>query len=262
MPIIKLLIESGNDDKRLPVWGFLAAFATNDYDLAEAYLKQIQANGVLSDPSSITDPADQAVLALVQNYSGMIDQYRQLWAKEQAIRAAEAQADDLPRVKLHTTKGDVVVELFENEAPQATANFITLVKKGFYDGITFHRVLPQFMAQGGDPNGNGSGGPGYTIHDECRQPNYRHHFRGSLSMAKTAEPDTGGSQFFLTFVPTPHLDGKHTVFGRVIEGIDVLGELQKRNPEAPNPPAADKIIKAEVLRDRGHEYTFEKLPGR
>ena len=261
LPIIKLLIESGNDDKRLPVWGFLAAFATNDYDLAEAYLKQIQASGVLSDPSGIADPADQAVLALVQNYSGMIDQYRQLWAKEQAIRAAEAQADDLPRVKLNTTKGDVVVELFENEAPQATANFVTLVKKGFYDGITFHRVLPQFTAQGGDPNGNGSGGPGYTIRDECRQPNYRHHFRGSLSMAKTAEPDTGGSQFFLTFVQTPHLDGKHTVFGRVIEGIDVLGELQKRNPEAPNPPTADKIIKAEVLRDRGHEYTFEKLPG-
>lgn len=262
LPIIKLLIDSGNSDKRLPLWGFLAAFATNDYDQAQAYLKQVEASGILSDPSSITDPADQAALQMVQNYSGMIDTYRDLWAKEQAIRAAEAQADDLPRVKLETTKGDIVVELFENEAPQATANFITLVKHGYYDGITFHRVLPLFMAQGGDPKGDGSGGPGYTIRDECRQPNYRHHFRGSLSMAKTAAPDTGGSQFFLTFVQTPHLDGKHTVFGRVIEGMDVLGELQKRNPESPDAPAPDRIIKAEVLRDRGHEYTFEKLPAR
>ena len=83
------------------------------------------------------------------------------------------------------------------------------------------------MAQGGDPKGDGSGGPGYTIPDECRQENHRNHFRGSLSMAKTAEPDTGGSQFFLTFVPTSHLDGKHTVFGRVIEGMDVLAKLQQ-----------------------------------
>jgi cyclophilin family peptidyl-prolyl cis-trans isomerase len=89
----------------------------------------------------------------------------------------------------------------------------------------------------------------------------RHHFRGSLSMAHAGR-DTGGSQFFLTFVPTPHLDGKHTVFGRVVEGLEVLGDLQKRNPESPGGVAPDKIIKAEVLRDRGHEYTFDKLPGR
>jgi cyclophilin family peptidyl-prolyl cis-trans isomerase len=262
LPIIQLLIQSGADDKRLPLWGFLAAFATNDYDLAESYLQQLQANGLLADPSSVKDPADQSVLALVQNYAGAVASYRELWAKEQAIRAAEAKADDLPRVKLQTTKGDVVVELFENEAPQATANFITLVKSGFYNGVAFHRVIPQFMAQGGDPRGDGSGGPGYTIRDECRQPNYRHHFRGSLSMAKLEAPDTGGSQFFLTFLQTPHLDGKHTVFGRVIEGMDVLGELQKRDPQSPNPPAPDKIVKAEVLRDRGHDYKFDKLPGR
>lgn len=259
LPILKLLVDSGAEDKRLPVWGFLAAFATNDYDLAETYLKQAQANGILADPSSVTDPADQAVLGLTMQYAGLLGQYRDLWAKEQAIRAAEAEADDLPRVKLKTSKGDVVIELFENEAPQAVANFLTLVKSGFYDGVSFHRVLPLFMAQGGDPKGDGTGGPGYTIRCECYQPNYRHHFRGSLSMAHAGR-DTGGSQFFLTFVPTSHLDGKHTAFGRVIEGFDVLGELQKRDPNAPNPPAPDKIIKAEVLRDRGHEYKFEKLP--
>lgn len=261
LPIIKLLIENGADDKRLPVWGFLAAFATNDYDLAEAFLKQAQASGILADPESTKDPADQAVLALVMNYGGLLGQYRELWAKEQAIRAAEAKADDLPRVMFKTSKGDVVIELFENEAPQATANFITLVKDGFYNGVSFHRVLPQFMAQGGDPKGDGSGGPGYSIRCECYQPNYRHHFRGSLSMAHAGR-DTGGSQFFLTFLETPHLDGKHTIFGRVIEGMDVLGELQKRDPQGSNPPAPDTIIKAEVLRDRGHEYKFEKLPGR
>ena len=261
LPIIKLLVDSGADDKRLPLWGFLAAFATNDYDLAESYLKQAQANGVLADPESMKDPADQAVIGLVMNYASSIDKYRELWAKEQAIRAAEAQADDLPRVKFKTTKGDIVIELFENEAPQATANFITLVKSGFYNGVSFHRVLPQFMAQGGDPKGDGTGGPGYSIRCECYQPNYRHHFRGSLSMAHAGR-DTGGSQFFLTFMPTPHLDGKHTVFGRVIEGMDVLGELQKRDPQGAEPPAPDKIISAEVLRDRGHEYKFDKLPGR
>jgi cyclophilin family peptidyl-prolyl cis-trans isomerase len=249
LPIIKLLLENDADDKRLPVWGFLAAFATNDYDLAEAYLKQAEASGVLADPQSMKDPADQAVLALVMNYSGLLGQYRELWVKEQAIRAAEAKTDDLPRVVFKTSKGDVIIELFENEAPQATANFITLVKGGFYDGVSFHRVLPQFMAQGGDPKGDGTGGPGYSIRCECYQPNLRHHFRGSLSMAHAGR-DTGGSQFFLTFMQTPHLDGKHTVFGRVIEGLDVLGELQKRDPQGASPPTPDKIIRAEVLRDR------------
>ncbi len=261
LPLVKLLIDGGATDKRLPAWGFLAAFATNDYDLAEEYAKQLQANGLLADPSAATDAADQAELNQVIQYMPLVAQYRELWAKEQAIRAAEAKADDLPRVQLETSKGDVVVELFENEAPQAVANFITLVKKGFYNGVAFHRVLPLFMAQGGDPHGDGTGGPGYSIRCECYQPNYRHHFRGSLSMAHAGR-DTGGSQFFLTFVPTPHLDGKHTVFGRVIEGMDVLGELQKRDPESPGGAQPDKIIKAEVLRDRGHEYTFDKLPGR
>jgi cyclophilin family peptidyl-prolyl cis-trans isomerase len=261
LPIIKSLVDAGADDKRLPLWGFLAAFATNDYDLAESYLKQAEANGILGDPSSLTDEADKTVFSLMMNYAPQIPTYRVEWAKEQAIRATEAKADDLPRVKFKTSKGDVVIELFENEAPQATANFITLVKSGFYNGVSFHRVLPQFMAQGGDPKGDGTGGPGYFIRCECYEPNARKHFRGTLSMAHAGR-DTGGSQFFLTFMPTPHLDGRHTVFGRVIEGFDVLGELQKRDPEGRNPPTPDKILSAEVLRDRGHEYKFDKLPGR
>src|SRR5690606_2930191 len=134
---------------------------------------------------------------------------------------------------------------------------ITLVEDQFYDGLTFHRVLPHFMAQGGDPNGDGSGGPGYEIPCECYKPEARMHFRGSLSMAHAGR-DTGGSQFFITFLPTAHLNGRHTVFGRVIEGLDVLDQLQRRDPESASAPEPDKIVKAEVLRKRDHEYTFKK----
>ena len=162
-------------------------------------------------------------------------------------------------MKLTTTKGEIVIELFENEAPQSVANFLTLVKQGFYTGSPFHRVLPMFMAQGGAKTDDGAGGPGYTIHCECYKPDYRRHFRGTLSMAHAGR-DTGNSQFFLTFVPTPHLNGRHTAFGRVIEGMEVLGDLQHRSTmHEQNPPKADRIIKAEVVRDRGHEYKFEKL---
>ena len=184
------------------------------------------------------------------------------WQKEKQIREKEAAADNLPRVKFHTTRGDVTIELFENEAPQAVASFINLVKSGFYDGIVFHRVLPAFMAQGGDPTGTSGGGPGYNIRCECHGKNYRRHFRGSLSMAHAGR-DTGGSQFFLTFVPTSYLDGRHTVFGRVIEGMDAAASLKRVNPQGPGAgPTPDKIVKAHVLRDRGHEYKFEKLQAR
>jgi len=197
------------------------------------------------------------------------EQYDKLWAAEAAIRDAEAKADDLPRVKISTTKGDIVVELFENEAPNTVANFVNLVEKKFYDGIAFHRVLPNFMAQGGDPltkdadpRNDGTGGPGYSIKCECTSPKARMHFRGSLSMAH-AGPDTGGSQFFLTFVPTTGLDGKHTVFGRVIEGFDVLDKLQRVDPERPNPNIKpDVITSATVLRKRAHEYTPVTGPGK
>ncbi|NIP84610.1 MAG: peptidylprolyl isomerase [Planctomycetales bacterium] len=159
----------------------------------------------------------------------------------------------MPRVKLTTSQGDIVLELFENEAPQTVGNFVNLVEKKFYDGLSFHRVLPGFMAQGGCPQGDGRGGPGYQIPCECHQEGYRRHFRGSLSMAHAGR-DTGGSQFFLTFVPTKHLDGKHTAFGRVIEGMDVLSRLHRRDPQDPHAPAPDKILRAEVLRKRDHDY--------
>jgi cyclophilin family peptidyl-prolyl cis-trans isomerase len=183
---------------------------------------------------------------------------------EVTIRFKEHAADDLPRIKLTTTKGDIVLELFENEAPNTVANFISLVKKQFYDGLVFHRVIDGFMAQGGCPQGTGMGGPGYTIKCECGDgyPNQRKHYTGSLSMAHAGR-DSGGSQFFLTFKATSHLDGAHTAFGRVISGIDVLEKLN-RNASESGPIAgveADKIITAEVVRDRGHEYVPNKIEG-
>ena len=167
------------------------------------------------------------------------------------MRAAEAKADDLPRVVLKTTQGDVVLELFENEAPNTVANFVSLVENKFYDGLAFHRFIPHFMVQGGDPEGDGTGGPGYRIKCECYEEGHRMHFRGSLSMAKSAAINTGGSQFFLCFVPTLHLDGKHTVFGRVIEGIENMSALRQ----------GDKIVFATVLRKRKHEYKPTTLLG-
>jgi cyclophilin family peptidyl-prolyl cis-trans isomerase len=178
--------------------------------------------------------------------------------EEMAIREKEKEADDLPRVKITTSKGDIIVELFENEAPNTVANFIELVEKGFYDGTPFHRVIGGFMAQGGDPTGTGSGGPGYVIACECDSPDARKHFLGTLSMAHAGK-DTGGSQFFLTFVPTAHLDGKHTAFGRVIEGFDVLPQLI-RTEGAPRGSEQDKIVQASVLRKRNHPYESKKLP--
>ena len=136
------------------------------------------------------------------------------------------------------------------------ANFISLVQSGFYKNVTFHRVLKGFMAQGGDPTGSGAGGPGYSIPDECHLPNHREHFRGSLSMAKTG-PDTAARSSSSCFVPTPQLDGKHTVFGRVISGMDVLAKIQRRDPHDKEAPRPDKIIEAKVTHKRGNKTVYE-----
>jgi cyclophilin family peptidyl-prolyl cis-trans isomerase len=171
-----------------------------------------------------------------------------------------AQAADNPEVLLKTTKGDVVIELYEDEAPNTVANFINLVEKKYYDGLKFHRVIDGFMAQGGCPKGTGTGGPGYCIACECYQDNAHKHVRGSLSMAHAGR-DTGGSQFFITFEETPHLNGKHTVFGRVIKGMDVVDSFQRIEPgQSQSGVKADRILEARVLSKRNHKYEPKKLP--
>ncbi|HEX4147353.1 MAG TPA: peptidylprolyl isomerase [Pirellulales bacterium] len=174
----------------------------------------------------------------------------------------EAQAAENPQVLLKTSKGDVVIELYEDEAPNTVANFVNLVEKKYYDGLKFHRVIDGFMAQGGCPKGDGTGGPGYCIACECYQQNAHKNVRGSLSMAHAGR-DTGGSQFFITFEDTPHLDGKHTVFGRVIKGMDVVDSLQRIDPSRPQRGVeADRILEARVLKKRDHDYEPKKLADR
>jgi cyclophilin family peptidyl-prolyl cis-trans isomerase len=129
---------------------------------------------------------------------------------------------------LHTEKGDIVVELFADKTPRTVNNFVFLAREGFFDNTTFHRVIANFMVQGGDPMGTGRGGPGYKFQDEFNT-SLRHDKPGVLSMAN-AGPHTNGSQFFITHVPTPWLDNKHAVFGQVVEGMDVLLSIPERDP--------------------------------
>ncbi|MDQ3859062.1 MAG: peptidylprolyl isomerase [Actinomycetota bacterium] len=140
---------------------------------------------------------------------------------------------------LRTSHGPIEVELFDEDAPKTVENFLSLAGQGFYDGVVFHRVIPGFMIQGGDPTGTGTGGPGYTFEDEI---NARRVERGALAMAN-AGPDTNGSQFFVvTAESAPWLDGKHTVFGRVIRGMDVVDAISEVDRDARDRPRDDVVI--------------------
>jgi len=239
---ITLLLENGCKAKELDSLAGVVSFCLNDFKTAKEYFDEAEKKGTLSGAAI--------------GFQAELPETLKLWETEEKIREKEAKADDLPRVKFSTSKGDIVLELFENEAPQAVGNFVSLVEDGFYDGLVFHRVLSNFMAQGGCPKGTGTGGPGYEIYCECDKDSYRRHFAGSISMAHAGK-NTGGSQFFLTFLRTSHLDGKHTVFGRVIDGWEVLGKLQKVDPGRDKP--VDKIVKAKVIRKRDHPYAPTKV---
>jgi cyclophilin family peptidyl-prolyl cis-trans isomerase len=153
--------------------------------------------------------------------------------------------DSSKRYKAHikTAKGEIVVDLFAGQAPMTVENFVNLARSGFYDGTTFHRVIPGFMAQGGDPTGTGRGGPGYQFSDEFHAE-LRHSGPGVLSMAN-AGPNTNGSQFFITYAATPHLDDRHSVFGQVTGGIDVLRSIRERDPARDSQPG-DQIESIEI----------------
>jgi peptidyl-prolyl cis-trans isomerase B (cyclophilin B) len=143
-------------------------------------------------------------------------------------------AQKVYRVTIETDKGDIKLELYPEHAPKTVNNFIFLSQEGFYDGVLFHRVISDFMIQGGDPTGTGRGGPGYKFEDEVAENPLRHE-TGVISMAN-AGPDTNGSQFFITHSPQPHLDGMHTVFGKVVEGQEVVNAIQQ----------ADRMVKVTV----------------
>jgi len=215
-------------------------FAENRFEEALDTLKLI--------PSDVLNRHDR-IRRQVEQVMPARESYVQYWEEELQRRDADAAADDLPRAEIITPRGRIVVELFENEAPNTVANFITLAESDFYDETTFHRVIAGFMSQGGDPNTKpgasgtpGAGGPGYVIADEIHEDS-RMHFAGTLSMANSG-PNTNGSQFFLNHVPTDHLNGLHTVFGRILEGLDVARSLE----------ANDVIETINVLRKRDHAY--------
>ncbi|MCM8795044.1 MAG: peptidylprolyl isomerase [Candidatus Omnitrophica bacterium] len=148
---------------------------------------------------------------------------------------------------IETTKGKIVLELYPDKAPKTVANFAKLAKEGFYNGIIFHRVIPNFMVQTGDPTGTGRGGPGYTFEDEFH-PALKHDAPGVLSMAN-AGPNTNGSQFFITLAPTPWLDGKHSVFGRVIEGQQVVEAIAAVPRDGNDRPRQEVKMISVVIRE-------------
>lgn len=251
--IVDKLIAGGKSSPALLNVGGVSSFAIHDFAKAQQLLTR-------ASQEAKTDEERGLFENLGARFLGACSDYMEFWKQEQAIREKEAKANDLPQVVFKTNKGDIVLELFENEAPNTVANFVSLVEGKKYDGTLFHRVIPNFMAQGGDPNSldenpnnDGQGGPGYKIACECYAANARKHFQGSLSMAHAGK-DSGGSQFFLTHLPTPHLNPSaeqqrgHTVFGRITKGMDVAAAIVK----------GDKIESAKVLRKRSHPYVPKK----
>lgn len=248
--IAMALLKAGRKTPTVLNIGGSAAFVVHDFETCNKLLKEAKERGVIN-----------RVYADWVDYS---EQYIAFWKEEQEIRKREAELKDpLPRVKFVTTKGEIHLELFEEQAPNTVANFISLVEGKKYDGIKFHRVLPNFVCQAGDPNtldddpkNDGQGGPGYKIKCECLElKNPRVHFTGSLSMAH-AGANTGGSQFFITHIPTAWLNteevpvgNNHTVFGRVVKGLELITDIEE----------GDTITTATVINKRDHPYVPVKI---
>jgi cyclophilin family peptidyl-prolyl cis-trans isomerase len=149
------------------------------------------------------------------------------------------------RAVIETSKGTMVLDLYQDKTPMTVNNFVFLARNKYYDGVVFHRVLEGFMAQTGDPTGTGRGGPGYKFGDETNT-NLSHNAKGVLSMAN-AGPGTNGSQFFILFKPQPHLDGRHTVFGKVIEGDEVLDKITRIDPSRPGSTQPDEMLRVYIV---------------
>jgi len=260
-PLAKALWEndSNHSDELLEAIAY-TGYAMNDFDLSEAALKK---------------------LAQKKNLPGrlriMLEDTAELkakWEREQKFREAEAASNDNPRVLLLTNRGEIEIELFEDQAPQAVANFIFLVERGFYKRKLFFRVAEHLVAQTGCDRGDGKGNAGYSIPGEMQREDHRDIFRGSLLFAigadeETKEPnlDSASSQFLLAMMPQPHMDGKMTVFGRIIAGKQWLGTLsrmdlsdEKQKKDKSNKP--DFIMEASVIRKRDHKYVPEISAGR
>ena len=163
-----------------------------------------------------------------------------------------------PIVTFEMKDGDkFYVELYPEVAPNTVNNFISLINKGFYNGLCFHRVIEGFMIQGGDPKGNGTGGPGYTIRGEFTKNGFKNnlkHKRGVISMARSMMPNSAGSQFFIMHADAPHLDGQYAAFGMVIDGMDVIDKIAEVNVDYNDKPLRDQVIKSVTVDTNGVEY--------
>lgn len=228
-----------------------AAFCTDRFDEGEEYFgKAIQRGSTIN----------VMLVAVKSDFSDA----KKAWEKEQASRTKEAAADDLPRVKLETEVGDIVVELYENEAPETVANYISLVESGYFDNTTFYSVIQKASIAHGSKTGSDHDSPGYRIYSEADKADRRFPFRGTLTMFEPNKNNQGGSVYTIALKTLPNFDGHYTTFGRIIEGFDTLPKITKYNARASGDfpysgMAPTKVIKATVLRKRNHEYKPHKV---
>lgn len=222
----------------------VAAYWLNEFALAR------ELRDALTAPQSL--PAQLQLDLRWYLTSPGLEQALARWEREQALRAADAQRGDLPRVELVTSKGTLVLELFEDQAPNTVANFVELTEKGFYTGLPWHRIQPLRLAASGKPRegGDDPAGPGYAIAGEARLAGARDHFRGSLGCLIRGPDRRSGSQFYVLLRPDPELDRQCAVFGRVVTGLEVVSTLEE----------GDLIKSAKVVRKRDHPYQSQKLP--
>lgn len=253
--LAKKLVTNNPDNEFARVYLARASVLTNDFNPGVAATLEKNAE-FFEENESVTD-----IEKLLFNN---LDLMNKLFAKELEIRAAESKADDLPRVKFTTTQGEFVIELFENEAPQTVANFISLVESGHYDGLLFHTVIQQTAAETGVASETSLRELDYTIYDEYDEADARLHFSSSVSMV-SEKPNTGAARFFVSLAPLPNFNGQRTVFGRILTGMDAVyrinhtyrieGEEQIQIENC----KPDKVISAQVLRKRDHEYKPTKV---
>lgn len=257
----KLLLDSGVPTDFLYTFAARAAFVEGRFDeVLPLYKRFVEKNG----PEKL-DKVDQ-------NIGSILDIYPQWWQEEVAARQADEKKGDLPRVLLETTRGPVVLEMFEDSAPNTVANFIRLVEEGFYDDSEFYQVIDDLLAVGGDPVGDGSGTTGKVIPDEHDAPNRRRIMRGSVFMAKIGDPqregellpNTASCQFVIALMPMAPRAQTQTVFARVIEGLDVVCAFRRIDPTEKKESALqlppERILRAKVLRKRDHDYTVKYAP--
>jgi cyclophilin family peptidyl-prolyl cis-trans isomerase len=239
-----MLTDHGILEKQLLDTAYSSQLELGNFDLAEKYLQLAEEKGLLTDNGKAIKPKVALMRAPVE--------------KEMERRAREASADDLPRVLFHTNRGDIVIELFEDDCPNAVASVIKLVESGYYNGKSFFRVAPGFGASTGCEKGDGTGNPGYWLAPELKKDDIRPHLRGTVSMLRTPAGVNAGQLFFTyRMLTTSKLNGVNEVVGRVIEGLDVVSRLRRADPMQSADLQLDRILDAQVLRKRNHKYVVQ-----